>query len=739
MKKLQETRREVKILQYQLDHGKKPESMDLEDGEEEEEEMLSFLGLNASNKQKEVNKSQLSKSSSLKKKIDKNGKVVYEDINATEDVGPVEVTEIEEEVVVEGKIVKVKKTVYKQLKKKVIINEKGEKEEIEEYEELDNEDVTVDSEGKAITKNMKITSDGKKMMKVISKDKNGKQTTKWVEVPMGVNINEGSSNQSGKIRTVTGKTLKKIIKKDKTGKEIIQWVDAGNESEDSEEEKVEKIGGLTIKRTQNGKVLTKTVIKDKKGRSTIQWVEIPEEGLENLSEIKSPNGKILKKVVHTDKNGKEIVQFVDSEQLEGDGKREIRTKRKNKANGIFTMQEEVEEEGLTFDEKGEPITLKKKIIKTKNVKKFVDENGEEVIEEEIIDAVTGEKRVERKKVKDLKNVKLVEATPDDSENDQSLYHSESPKKIRHKGAQTNFTNEEIIKSALTQAGVDSTALNEINKLLSKHGVDLTTKKKEVEEYFEDEEIPVHNKKKIRYLSEDVEEIEYITKEGVKVKKLIPKDSPKDFQFNEYEEVIYTGIKQEKLNGLSQKGRKYQGLNGQYTHNQTNQETFEESMNYTLSLDAEGNFIKNNKIKQVGFTEGLIKPSLDDYIRREEELEKNSPPQTKEEVQTRAMYKSMLTKAKQDPKLMSLFKAFAKEKGKIINDDETFIVDFDTFQGYLQKFKEIHGKCGESCSHLQRFYARIGYYPIWNNRIPLEMKKPHIANDKARYRNKPPVT
>jgi len=741
MKKLQETRKEIKILQYQLEHGKKPESVDMIDFEDENEEEIMNYITNSSHKLKGLSKGQMSMSrpQTLKKKIDKNGKVVYEDVNATEDIGPVEVTEVEEEVIVDGKVVKMKKTVYKQLKKKIIINDLGERIEIEEFEDIDNENVTIDNEGKVTTKGVKITSDGKKMMKVISKDKNEKETVKWVEVPIDTNTNDESSKSSNKIKTANGKTLKKIVKKDKNGKEVAQWIDSGDNSEDSEDENVEKIGGLAIKRAQNGKIFTKTVTKDKKGKTIIQWVEVPEEGLDVLKEIKSPSGKVMKTIMMKDKDGKEIVQFIDAEQIESDGKGGFKIKIGKKKDRMVTMQEEVEEEVIILDENGKKVAIKKKVIKTRNVQKFIDENGEEVIEEEIVDAVTGEKRIERKKIRDLKNIKLIDQTFEDnqSEHDQNIQCSARSTKIKHMSAQTNFSTEEAIKFALEEAGVSGLALNDINKILSKLGVDLNNpKRRKQEESFEYERNQDKGKKKIHYMSEDIEEIEYITQEGVRIKKKIPKGIGDDYEVNEEGELVHKDLKLEKLNKISKYGRKYHGSNFQNSFNQNTPDIFEESTMSAMSLDEEGNAIKKFKTKQTQFKGEKIKPSLDDYIRREEEFEKNGLSLTKEEMQSRAMYKAMLTKAKQDPKLMNLFKNFMKEKGIKIEDEENYIADFDTFQEYLQTFKMKHGKCGDTCSHLQRFYARIGYYPLWNNRVPLEMKKPHIANDKARYRNKP---
>ena len=39
------------------------------------------------------------------------------------------------------------------------------------------------------------------------------------------------------------------------------------------------------------------------------------------------------------------------------------------------------------------------------------------------------------------------------------------------------------------------------------------------------------------------------------------------------------------------------------------------------------------------------------------------------------------------------------------DDE---IDFNDFKEYFNKYKQVHSKCGESCPHLKRFYAKLGF-------------------------------
>jgi len=103
------------------------------------------------------------------------------------------------------------------------------------------------------------------------------------------------------------------------------------------------------------------------------------------------------------------------------------------------------------------------------------------------------------------------------------------------------------------------------------------------------------------------------------------------------------------------------------------------------------------------------------------------PKTKEEAETRTMYKSMLYKVQSDPKLMNVFKKVHVERGGHVGEEGEMEIDFNTFQEYHKRLVEEHQSCGPNCIHLQRFYNRIGYYPFWHNRKPLTMKSPLFAD------------
>ena len=114
----------------------------------------------------------------------------------------------------------------------------------------------------------------------------------------------------------------------------------------------------------------------------------------------------------------------------------------------------------------------------------------------------------------------------------------------------------------------------------------------------------------------------------------------------------------------------------------------------------------------------------------EKLEDPVGQLTEEEENLRLMYKTMAAKARQDPKLLTFLKNYARERGEDVDKEGGFVATFDLFVDYINNMRKMHQKCGDNCHHLQRFYARIGYYNIWNKREPLLMKKSAIVSGKS---------
>lgn len=648
MMKLQESRREAKILKYQLQHnGERPPSSLLEENDDDD----STLG--ALNPRATPTKGGVP--------LKKNARSKYAE-NVQQDVEAPEAFEVEEEVIINGKTVKVKKTIYRQKTKKIVTNEKGEKVEVEEYVDVEESEVAkYEKLLKGTSSSNKTGPNGKKLVKIVTKNKNGEEVSQWVGSTDDIDIN-GDEEDNVVIRAVNGKTMRKVIKKDRNGNDVVEWAEVGED---------DIFEGDDIANNGNGN-------------------------------NRGPNNKYRNKSIG-----------------------------QKKEDGVMMLEEEVEEEETIIDENGNAVTIKKKVVRTKQVKKFVDENGEEVIEEEVIDPETGEKVTVRRKVKELENAKFIQLDDDNdiqnTNNTQSVYSARGTRRlIRNQEVQTIFLVEDMIKSALASAGIKGEALSAINKILAKNGVDLNKPKLNRGEESEYVTVPGQGKKKIVYnQGQDVEEIEYITKDGRVIKKKVPKGAKDEYDITEDGTLVLKSPTGNKV--------KANLLRGKQTKADPSLSKLDESMMSVMSMDEDGKPVRKTKPKRLVPVDqgGTKKLTLDDYIRREEEFENKGVPLTKEEAQSRAMYKAMLTKAKQDPKMMDMFKKYIKEKGVNIDDEANFVVDFDNFKAFLDNFKERHKRCGETCSHLQKFYARIGFYPQWNNRVPLEMKKPDIAQSPGR--------
>lgn len=42
----------------------------------------------------------------------------------------------------------------------------------------------------------------------------------------------------------------------------------------------------------------------------------------------------------------------------------------------------------------------------------------------------------------------------------------------------------------------------------------------------------------------------------------------------------------------------------------------------------------------------------------------------------------------------------------LSDDEE--INLEHFKEYMNKYKQVHSKCGENCPHLKRFYSKLGF-------------------------------
>jgi len=102
---------------------------------------------------------------------------------------------------------------------------------------------------------------------------------------------------------------------------------------------------------------------------------------------------------------------------------------------------------------------------------------------------------------------------------------------------------------------------------------------------------------------------------------------------------------------------------------------------------------------------------------EEKLARKNKKEKEEtfEDKMRRLYK-FLTESKNSKELMKKFR-------ELVGLPDDVEIDFDTFLRHMEDFRNKHMKCGEDgmCSHLKRFYDRIGFDPRWINRTYLKMK------------------
>jgi len=131
-----------------------------------------------------------------------------------------------------------------------------------------------------------------------------------------------------------------------------------------------------------------------------------------------------------------------------------------------------------------------------------------------------------------------------------------------------------------------------------------------------------------------------------------------------------------------------------------------------------------------------KMTIDECIRLEILREHEEPARTSEERQLRVMYRSMLAKAKQYPKLITYIQRIVQIDPDVVLSGDHPVVEFEAFAAFVKKYTEIHAKCGENCSHLMKFYAKIGYHVFWNNRSPLTIKRTEIGHTPSMIKTSP---
>lgn len=131
---------------------------------------------------------------------------------------------------------------------------------------------------------------------------------------------------------------------------------------------------------------------------------------------------------------------------------------------------------------------------------------------------------------------------------------------------------------------------------------------------------------------------------------------------------------------------------------------------------------------------------EDFVEKEKSLQKvyalwELPQEEKEKV-FENMYngfnklqENLLSSQKEHKKFLrhvALIKHIKKEVNGNF-DGDIQIPNFEEFKEFLERMLNQHKKCGKECSHLKRFYEKIGYLPTeknssYANRVPFKPKK-----------------
>ena len=116
----------------------------------------------------------------------------------------------------------------------------------------------------------------------------------------------------------------------------------------------------------------------------------------------------------------------------------------------------------------------------------------------------------------------------------------------------------------------------------------------------------------------------------------------------------------------------------------------------------------------------------------------------EELLLNEMFGTLQEKIKSNPGLIRMFKPFSRHNSQEINSsqiqDPGLIaqesdedsnqannnqINFEEFKSYFLKFKRVHKKCGDDCTHLRRFYQKIGWQPLLYYRPEYQLPKTEI--------------
>ncbi|KRX10902.1 hypothetical protein PPERSA_12026 [Pseudocohnilembus persalinus] len=570
------------------------------------------------------------------------------------------------------------------------------------------EETVFGKNGKPIKKNIRVEQDkdGNQVQIEETEDENGNKftkTTKKIKDEDGNEvIVEESTDQFGNKIT---KTKKQII--DEDGNQVIveETLDSnGNKITKKTKKFVDKEGNEVVEEEivgSDGKkmIVRKKINKDgtveeeyidpKTGEKKIIKRKIDKDGKEIVEEtVIDKNGKktVSTKVISKDKNGNAVVQetFIDK-----NGKIQNTVKKITKGKDGQDIIEEI-----TTDANGKQIN--------KKINKYKDKDGNDITEEETIGADGKKQKIKRKEYVDQDGKKVMEeevigADGKISKVMKKEYTDQDGNKIIEEEIIDENGNKVIRKRKINQDGSESVEETKIGK----NGKKEVTRK----------EINKDGMVKETKINADGTVETKIYKNGFD-DKAVQTGSTGPIVSSLEDCLRNMGLTDQQIQIIAEAIRKYiqtgepiilgdedmARLKLEKAHHDKQLAEFKKQK----TVDSQSNFRKQGK---------KVNDSDD------EDLEVLDDDQD-EDVQMEKLYKNMKSQGGQ---VADLQRAIRNQLG--LNGDQE--IDLNMFKEYVNKLKQVHGKCGENCPHLKRWYARLGFTLQKYKRRFLKMKDAKI--------------
>ncbi|KAL4479494.1 hypothetical protein ABPG72_011816 [Tetrahymena utriculariae] len=565
-----------------------------------------------------------------------------------------------------------------------IIDEKGNrivktiKQEVDAFGNVVTTEEAVDENGNKIIKKTKmiVDKDGNQVKVEEIIDANGNKITKYTKQIV---------DKDGNIITVEetvdeyGNKITKKIKRmfDKDGNEII------------EEEIIDANGNRIIIRTKKNKdgSVEEERYNPETGERIIVKKRIDANGREIIEETRiDKNGKSVTttKVISTDKFGNKIIEesYIDPET----GQRvTVRKKVTKDKNGNDVVEETI------IDENGNVKTVKKRVFK--------DKDGRDVIEEEITDADGKKYKIRTKVYKDADGNEIIEEERIDEFGNRVIVRRKKDKDGR-----------EIVEEIRIDANGNKTV---IHKVINKDGT--------IEETIIDAKGNI-TKTKRKQGTEDKE---------IQVNSIFGANSVVSTQ--DLQRILVN------LGCTEDDARMIVDAIMNYIHKGTPFILGENMDDYAKLKNAQNKHndnLKELKEQRKREMEEIRKKREEERVAKLKEIQaQKDARKRKQEEENDEDLDVIDDKMNEDEQAEALFKKLKNQKSMMgellrnirnqlgLNGDQE--ITLEQFKEYMEKYKQVHSKCGENCPHLKRFYAKLGFIQNKYKRKFLKMKDTKI--------------